>query len=311
MTESTVSAITNRLQKNFKVKSKVAKRENIQAWRLYDRDIPEFPYIVDLYGDQILIYDKSDDEIDADKVENFEALIASLEHMFQKSPEQMTIKRRKIQERHDKYQKFSGNPNPVGEFEVQEKQAKLIVNLEDYLDTGLFLDHRPLRQMVFKEAKEKKVLNLFSYTGAIGVFAALGGAKSVVNVDLSNTYQEWAERNFKLNGLIDGSKYRFIIADVLKYCDQIKDQFDLIILDPPTFSNSKKMFDVFDVQDDHYELITKLLKHLAPGGTFYFSNNRRKFKLDARLNQFEDITKITIPFDFHDQKIHHCYRMKS
>jgi 23S rRNA (cytosine1962-C5)-methyltransferase len=178
----------------------------------------------------------------------------------------------------------------------------------------LFLDHRITRERVKAEAKEKKVLNLFSYTGSFSVYAAAGKAKEVVTVDLSKTYLDWAQRNMQLNGFSDLTKYRFIQADVLQYLTTIpENSFDLIILDPPTFSNSKRMEDILDIQRDHVKLINDCLRIVHPVGKIYFSTNYRKFLLDNKsinASSIKDITKKTIPFDFEGRINRACYLME-
>lgn len=303
--------IKNRLEKNFKHKSKWAKRENIDAYRLYDRDIPEFPYIVDIYKDQIVIYEKTDINIDHEKLHHFDFLLEATKAIFNISNEEEDEKiifKSRFKQKDKQYEKIQEkNELKI----VQEKNAKFYVNLHDYLDTGLFLDHRPLRQIIFKESSGKKVLNLFSYTGSISVFAALGGATSVTSVDMSSTYQEWARKNFNLNEL-SLREHNFLVESALDYLGKAQNKFDLIIVDPPTFSNSKKMQNDFEVEEDQLELINNCMRLLNTGGTLYFSNNKRKFKLHLDLKEsfiVHDITAKTIPMDFHDQKIHHCFRI--
>jgi 23S rRNA (cytosine1962-C5)-methyltransferase len=197
------------------------------------------------------------------------------------------------------------------EFVVEENQLKFIVNLSDYLDTGLFLDHRITRQIVKEQSEGKKALNLFAYTGSFSVYAAAGGANEVVTVDLSNTYLKWAQRNLELNGFTDPEKYQFQQADVKQYLKIIPSgYFDIIIMDPPTFSNSKRMDDFLDIQRDHVELINDCLKGLKSGGTLYFSTNFRKFILDKekiKASAIKDITKNTTSFDFEGKNFRICY----
>jgi 23S rRNA (cytosine1962-C5)-methyltransferase len=227
------------------------------------------------------------------------------------------------------YQKYNEVQH---EFVVEENQLKFIVNLSDYLDTGLFLDHRITRQMVREQSAGKKVLNLFAYTGSFSVYAAAGlsavassdamgygrrlsakgeGAHEVVTVDLSNTYLKWAQRNMELNGFIDPSKYQFIQADVMQYLKTMTPAYyDIIIMDPPTFSNSKRMSDFLDIQRDHVELINDCLFGLKPGGVLYFSTNFRKFILDKekiKASAIKDITKATTSFDFEGKNSRLCY----
>lgn len=204
------------------------------------------------------------------------------------------------------------------EFVVEENGLKFIVNMSDYLDTGLFLDHRVTRQMVKEQSKDKKVLNLFAYTGSFSVYAAAGKAKQIVTVDLSKTYLQWAEKNYKLNGFpventppSGGDGGTFIHADVLQYLKTVPaGYFDVIIMDPPTFSNSKRMDDFLDIQRDHVGLINDCLAALTPGGLLYFSTNSRKFILDndkIAATTITDITKATTPFDFDGKLSRWCF----
>ena len=199
---------------------------------------------------------------------------------------------------------------------VEEGGCKFWVNFEDYLDTGLFLDHRPLRLLIQQQAKGKRFLNLFAYTGSATVHAAIGGAISSVTVDMSNTYLDWAQRNFDLNSI--RGNHQLIRADCLQWLtkqatSKQKPQFDLIFLDPPTFSNSKKMDEIFDVQRDHVQLIRNATALLAPGGMLYFSTNFRRFKMDKEALRdltIEDISSEMIPEDFaRDAKIHYCWKI--
>ena len=199
--------------------------------------------------------------------------------------------------------------------EVREGAARLLVNFEDYLDTGLFLDHRPVRQRLFREAKGKRFLNLFAYTAAATVQAALGGAVATTTVDMSQTYLDWARRNLQLSGLAE-TQHQLLQADCLQWLAQqarLKKpgSYDLIFLDPPTFSNSKRMDQPFDVQQDHEALIQQAMALLSPGGTLYFSTNQRNFKLGEtvqQLFQVKNISAETIPLDFkRRQNIHHCW----
>jgi 23S rRNA (cytosine1962-C5)-methyltransferase len=200
------------------------------------------------------------------------------------------------------------------EFIVEENGLKFIVNLSDYLDTGLFLDHRVTREKVRADVKDKKVLNLFSYTGSFSVYTAAGGANEVVTIDLSKTYLEWAQRNMQLNGFTDPSKYKFIHADVLQYLNEISENsFDIVILDPPTFSNSKRMEDILDIQRDHAKLINDCLRILKPGGKIYFSTNYKKFVLDKESihsSLVKDITKQTTSFDFEGKLFRICFEIE-
>jgi 23S rRNA (cytosine1962-C5)-methyltransferase len=220
------------------------------------------------------------------------------------------IKLRKRKEnRLDQYQKLDAAKK---EIEVQEAGLTFLVNLTDYLDTGLFLDHRITRGMVRDWSKGKTVLNLFCYTGSFSVYAQAGGAAEVVSVDLSNTYLQWAERNMKAN-FTDTSNAQFLQADVLQYLAQVREEsFDLIILDPPTFSNSKRMHDFFDVQQHHVALINDCLRILSATGILIFSTNYTRFALDEKnikASEVKDITKATTPFDFAGKLQRACFKI--
>lgn len=303
-----LQTIQNRIEKNYKHRAKWARKEGIECFRIYEKDIPEFPFIVDVYKDHAVIFEKRDSEIDAEKFDHFNYIISAVKNVMHLPEEKIVIKSRMKQKGTTQYERLEER-NEF--FPVKEYQAQFLVNLHDYLDTGLFLDHRPMRQVIFKEAKGKKFLNLFSYTGAVSVMAALGGATHVTSVDLSSTYQEWARKNFEHNK-ISLKEHNFIVQSALDYLEKAVSQFDLIFLDPPTFSNSKKMEEDFEVEKDQEFLIKHCLRLLNPGGTLYFSNNKRKFKLDPKileLAQVEDISEKSIPLDYRDQKIHHCYKI--
>lgn len=302
----TLDTIKNRLKKNFEKISKWAQKNNIDAFRIYDRDIPEYPFILDFYKSHFVIYDKSNPLIERDK-EHF-TLFQSVVKLIWGENITLFIKQRRKQEGTEQYEKLDSKKV---ELVVQEGKAKFLVNLSDYLDTGLFLDHRPLRYQIFKKSKGKKLLNLFCYTGSFSVLAALGGA-TTTSVDMSKNYIEWAKANFKLNN-IDLNQHHFICEDIFQVLSQIHEKFDFIILDPPTFSNSKKMLNDFEVERDQVFLIESCIPLLKEDGILYFSNNKRKFKLAPEIFEkysISNITSQTIPIDFHDQKIHHCFEIK-
>ena len=290
----------NRLKKVKRIIGKQARQLSIDCYRLYDRDLPEFPLIIDVYGEEVLVTEyRSQHRLTEEEYEQW--LTDSLEviqHVLEKTPDQIHLKERKRKEsRQDQYQKTD---NQKAFFEVKEGGLKFWVNLTDYLDTGLFIDHRITREMVQKDAKDKRVLNLFCYTGSFSVYAAAGGASKVVSADLSNTYLDWAKRNMELNGF-SGKEYEFVRVDVLQWLPGLPaESFDLIVLDPPTFSNSKAMKDVFDIQLQHVELINTCLSKLAPNGVLYFSTNARKFVMEDTLigGAIKEITTATTPFDF-------------
>lgn len=302
----------NRLEKVYRHIGKQARRQGITCFRFYDHDLPEFPFILENYDGRLYVseykrrHGLSDEEHDL----WMEECLKVLSSVTGIAREAIFIKLRQRKEnRESQYQKLAEEKN---EFVVEEAGLKFIVNLSDYLDTGLFLDHRLTRQMVREEAKGKRVLNLFCYTGSFSVYAAAGDAAEVVSVDLSKTYLSWAERNMQLN-FPENRSHQAVHADVLQYLKALPpDRFDLVVMDPPTFSNSKRMDDILDIQRDHVALISDCLKALTPGGVLYFSTNYTKFRLDEKSIQaasIKDITRTTTPFDFTGKLKRQCFRM--
>lgn len=309
MSDAKLIMFDNRLKKVKRILGKQAKLQGISCYRLYDRDLPEFPLIIDVYGEEVLVteyrsnHKLTDEEYDAWLTDSLD----TIQHVLEKSPEQIHLKERKRKEnRRDQYLKTA---EKKFFFEVQEGGLKFEVNLTDYLDTGLFLDHRITRNMLRSRSAGKKVLNLFCYTGSFSVYAAAGGASQVVSADLSNTYLDWAKRNMALNGFA-GDQFEFVRADVLQWLPSLNpESFDIIVLDPPTFSNSKAMEDILDIQLMHAQLINTCLEKLKAGGVLYFSTNARKFEMDTGAIQgvVQDITTTTIPFDFKGKLLRWCY----
>ena len=302
----------NRLEKVYKHRSKLARRQNISCYRLYDRDLPEFPLIIEVYEDSIYVaeYKANHDLSDEDYAFWLDASIDMLEQVTGAPGDRIFCKRRERKaDRQSQYQKISEKGEEVV---VGEGGLKFLVNLHDYLDTGLFLDHRMTRDMVRNEAKGKRFLNLFCYTGSFTVYAADGGAANSVSIDLSNTYIDWAQRNIQLNQL-DGAAHRYIKGDVLQVLPGLPDEsFDLVVLDPPSFSNSKMMKDFLDIQQDHVELIHLCLQKMTAGGTLYFSTNLRTFVLNKeaiKAISIKDITRATTPFDFEGKLLRWCYKI--
>jgi 23S rRNA (guanine2445-N2)-methyltransferase / 23S rRNA (guanine2069-N7)-methyltransferase len=301
----------NRLRKNLKAAQKQAESENVYCYRVYDADMPEFNLAVDVYEGQLHVQEYAPPKsVDPEKAEaRFKLALIAIRHVFGLHREQVFIKVRSRQKGNQQYEKKGSKGKFV---EVREGKGWLLVNLTDYLDTGLFLDHRPLRLRMAEEAKGKHFLNLFAYTGVASVHAALAGAASTVTVDLSPTYLAWAERNFALNGIPPENHY-FEQGDSIQWLRDCQEKFDLIFLDPPTFSNSKRTPGVFDVQEDHVELVELCMRRLSAGGVLYFSNNFRKFKLDEQALQrfcIEEISAETIGFDFaRHPGIHRCWRI--
>jgi 23S rRNA (cytosine1962-C5)-methyltransferase len=308
-----IEMFRNRLTKVFRHLSKQARRQHISCYRIYDRDLPEFPLIIDVYDDKIYLSEyRAKHQLTEEEHEQWlNESLQVLSEVTQVPSGNIYLKQRKRKtDRQDQYQKTG---EEMEFFTVQEGGLQFKVNLSDYLDTGLFLDHRVTRNMVRQESKDKAVLNLFCYTASFSVYAAAGGASSVVSVDLSKTYLQWAEDNFKLNDLQD-KKFQFVHADVMQYLDELKlNSFDLIILDPPTFSNSKRMDDFLDIQRDHVTLLNKCLLIMKPGGSMYFSTNFTKFQLEkdkVNASSITDITKATTPFDFEGKLRRWCFLIR-
>jgi 23S rRNA (guanine2445-N2)-methyltransferase / 23S rRNA (guanine2069-N7)-methyltransferase len=307
------SSFGNRLAKNVKQLQKWAKKEGISCYRLYDADIPEYNVAVDWYDGEVVVHEYAapatvDEQVSQKRLFD---VVNQVPQVLGISSDKMILKVREKQKGTSQYQAL----NKAGQYkEVSEYGAKFLVNLRDYLDTGLFLDHRITRRMIQQQAKAKTVLNLFAYTGSASVHAAIGGAASVTTVDMSNTYLDWAKRNFTINGLT-GKQYQFEQADCLQWLSRCRAQFDLIFVDPPTFSNSKRMQDSWDVQRDHVNLLNMLTPRLAPGGKVIFSNNKRRFKIDTQaLNdagwQVKDISAATLPEDYkRNPNIHVCFEL--
>jgi len=302
----------NRLRKNLKKLKKWANREGVDCYRLYDADLPEYAVAVDLYGDEVHLQEyRAPKEIDENKAaERLREVQDALPQVLDLTPDKIHLKVRQQQKGSLQYEKQARRDVLK---EVHEGNCTFLVNLTDYLDTGLFLDHRSTRKLIQKMATGCRFLNLFAYTGAATVHALTGGAISTTTVDMSKTYLAWAEKNLALNHF-DPAEEEMIQADCLTWLDTATGQYDLIFLDPPTFSNSKGMDATFDVQRDHVELLRKTVRLLAPGGSLIFSNNLRKFNMDrdALVDlDIEDISAKTIPTDFErNPRIHNCWLIK-
>ncbi|MDO9898410.1 bifunctional 23S rRNA (guanine(2069)-N(7))-methyltransferase RlmK/23S rRNA (guanine(2445)-N(2))-methyltransferase RlmL [Glaesserella parasuis] len=304
----------NRLTKNIKKIEKWAKQQGLDAYRLYDADLPEYNLAVDRYGDHIVVQEyAAPKNIDENKARQrlLDAVSATL-YVTGVETNKLVLKVRQRQKGTNQYEKLA---NKGDYFFVNEYGAKLWVNLTDYLDTGLFLDHRLTRKMVGEMAKGKTFLNLFAYTGSATVHAALNGAKSTTTVDMSNTYLNWAEQNLELNN-ISLRNHRLHQADCLQWLADCRERFELIFVDPPTFSNSKRMENSWDIQRDHIALMKQLKRILTANGTIVFSNNKRGFKMDfdslAELGlTAENISHKTLPLDFErNPHIHNCWIVK-
>lgn len=296
----------NRLKKKRRLLVPWAKKHGLDAFRLYDRDLPEVPLAVDIYGDYLMVYDFRKDKRDRKWLGRMKEKILQVtgvpaRHCF-------------IHERHSRAGGQYGKlENPPHEMIVREQGARFLVKLGVYADTGLFSDHRLTRQWVRMRAAGKDVLNLYAYTGTFSVYAALGGAALTLSVDLSRPYCLWAKRNLELNG-IAGEEHKVENSDVFSFLDKSPGcSWDMIIIDPPTFSTSKKMNYVFDIKKDHSLLIRKAFPLLREEGMILFSTNARKFKMDPMLfdeAHVEEITEQTIPSDFQQHRPHRCWVIK-
>jgi len=307
-----ISMFRNRLDKVNRHISRQARRQNITCYRIYDHDLPEFPLLLEIYEDKLYVaeyrrkHGLSDEMHDAwlDTCLNVikDVLMIPSENIF------MRMRQRKAG-RQGQYQKLDEEKH---EFIVNEQGLKFLVNLSDYLDTGLFLDHRITRSMVRELSSGKSVLNLFCYTGSFSVYAHHGGASDILSVDLSKTYLHWAEKNIQLN--FPGSDiHRVVHADVKQFLVTLPaGSYDLIIMDPPTFSNSKRMEDFLDIQKDHVFLINECLRILDTDGILFFSTNFTKFQLDREKihsKEIKDITRQTTPFDFEGKLKRQCFKI--
>ena len=302
----------NRLEKVYRHLNKQTKRQGISCYRIYDHDLPEFPFLIELYEDKLYVseykrrHNLTEEEheqwLDDCKTLMSEVIGVPLENIFLK------LRQRK-ENRLGQYQKFN---EQKAEFVVQENGLKFVINLSDYLDTGLFPDHRITREMVKELSGKKRVLNLFCYTGSFSVYATAGNADKIVSVDLSKTYLDWAERNMQLN-FPQFQDHQLVHADVKQYLKTLDgDSFDLIVMDPPTFSNSKRMEDFLDIQRDHVALINDCMHALSDGGILFFSTNFTKFLLDEKnikASAIKDITKATTPFDFTGKLKRQCFKI--
>ncbi len=309
-------SLANRLHKNEKRLRAWRKREQVTCWRAYDADIPEYAAAIDVYqtdqSDTWLVvqeYAPPPEIPVATAQRRLREVVHAAAEALAVPRAQVVVKQRRQQ---TPLQRYSRQEHGGQTHVVVEGGLGFEVNLRDFLDTGLFLDHRPMRARIRAASAGKRVLNLFCYTGTATVHAAAGGARSTVSVDLSATYLEWAWRNFAINNVV-GEKHRLVQADVLPWLAAERERFDLIFVDPPSFSNSARAGD-FEVQGDHADLLRRCARVLAPGGSILFSCNLRRFKLDPALaEEFEvrDITRSTIPPDFvRDQRIHHAYELR-
>ena len=303
----------NRLVKNAHHLRKFPTKQGITCYRIYDRDIPEVPMLVDIYEGRLYIaeYDRPHDRTAAQHSDWLDMISRTAADAMKIAPENVFMKHRQRQRGTDQYEKLGDSKNF---FSVTEGGLKFKVNLADYLDTGLFLDHRITRDMVRQGSAGRRVLNLFAYTGSFSVYAADGRARSVTTVDMSNTYLEWARENMAANGFDDPRKYKFIRDDAMGFLKFHEPgiHYDLAVVDPPTYSNSKKTEKDFDIQRDHVEMLNNLLGLMLTDAPIFFSTNFRKFKFaETQIGPAEihEISKQTIPQDFRNKRIHRCWKI--
>lgn len=301
------SPLQNRIRKNYRRLRKWGQRTATNCFRIYDKDIKEYPLAIDFYDGRFCVHYFGDGDA-APRPDLSDEVHAALAALFSARPAAIFSRTRIKRAKLEQYEKQGDSQNF---FAVLEYGLKFRVNLSDYLDTGIFLDHRETRRLVAGLVKGKRLLNLFAYTCAFSVHAAAAGAVFTKSVDLSNTYCSWGRENFLLNGLaLD--HHPIIRADCLQFLEEERGSYDVIVIDPPTISRSKKMSGLFEVQADYVFLISKALALLAPNGTLIFSTNARRFDFDpAPFSSYtvQDISKQTIPPDYHNQKIHRCWKI--
>ena len=308
--------LSTRIVKNRRRLRGWRKRQSVSCYRLYDADIPEIPLAIDLYETAppepavhlvVSIYQRRSLPAGRDLDRWLLSMQAAAAAAVETLPERVHIRTRERQRGTQQYEALGGRG---ARHVVHEDGLQFLVDFEQYLDTGLFLDHRPTRREVRKESQGQRVLNLFAYTGAFTVHAAAGGAAKTTTVDLSKTYLSWAADNLRLNGFAPG-QHRIIHADVMDFLGKTQSVYDRVICDPPTFSNSKRMSDIFDVQRDHPALLEAIERVLSPTGVVWFSTNSRRFRPDAgTLGYFTEISASSVPEDFRNRKIHRCWRYR-
>ncbi|MBM7071909.1 bifunctional 23S rRNA (guanine(2069)-N(7))-methyltransferase RlmK/23S rRNA (guanine(2445)-N(2))-methyltransferase RlmL [Shewanella sp. 202IG2-18] len=305
---------SNRIKKNLKQILKWAKKEELDCYRIYDADIPEYNVAIDRYVDYLVVQEYAAPAEMPESVtkRRISDILLVLPELTGVHSDNIVVKTRSRQKGTNQYQKLR---QEKVELTAHEYGAKFKLNLSGYLDTGLFLDHRLTRKLIGEKSSGKSVLNLFAYTGSASVHAALGGAQSVTTVDMSNTYLNWAKENFDLNGLV-GRKYQFVQADCLTWIEEQNTQYDLIFIDPPTFSNSKRMEESFDVERDHASMLITLAKLMSKEGEIIFSNNKRKFKIDNKNLEkaglvVHNLDAKLLPLDFkRNPQIHNVWSVK-
>jgi len=309
MTEEKLKKFTRNLKKKHGDLRTWAQKLGIEAYRVYNRDIGDIPLAIDFYGKYLhisLFESKNDHPLSSEEVDQLVEIAGKNLYVPE---ERIIVKTRELLSDGKQYGKYKAENLTE---QIREYGLNFKVNLSDYIDTGLFLDHRDTRQLVRENASGRRVLNLFAYTGAFSVYAAAGGAASTTSVDLSNVYLNWARENMALNNFTAPS-HKYENCDVFAFLEeagQRKETWDLIILDPPTFSNSRKMKKVLDIQRDHLEMINSCLSLLSKNGLLVFSNNYQKFRIDPAVRErgfVHNISEETIPEDFKGSKIHKCW----
>jgi 23S rRNA (cytosine1962-C5)-methyltransferase len=309
--EDKTSPFKNCLRKHYRHLRKWAKRTQTNAFRLYDRDVKGFPVAIDYYDRRFCVQFFASRSVTEPSAKLQRCVEEALHQLFGSEVQAVHWKTRKRQALLEQYEKLDSTHNF---FNVQEYGLLFKVNLRDYLDTGLFLDHRETRHIVGEISQGKRLLNLFAYTCAFSVYAAAHGAVFTKSVDLSNTYTEWARQNFLLNGL-SLKNHQLVRADCLPFLDQeiaARAKYDLIVIDPPTISRSKKMERKFNIQLDYILLLSKALKLLNAGGVIFFSTNSRTFAFDYSLFSYcsiEEISQKTVPAEYRNKKIHRCWKI--
>ncbi|MCA9121468.1 MAG: bifunctional 23S rRNA (guanine(2069)-N(7))-methyltransferase RlmK/23S rRNA (guanine(2445)-N(2))-methyltransferase RlmL [Planctomycetaceae bacterium] len=302
----------SRLKKRARHLRRWPTKQGITCFRIYERDIPEIPLIVDRYEDHLHIteYERPHERDLGQHADWLDLMVRTASETLEVAADRVFFKRRERQRGAKQHEHLAGRQY---EIKVSEGGLQFIVNLSDYVDTGLFLDHRIARSMVRDESQGANFLNLFAYTGAFTVYAASGGAAKTTTVDWTRSYLDWAQRNMAANGF-QGPQHQFVRSDAREFlrAPSLKDEYTLAVVDPPTFSNSKRTEEDWDVQRDHVDLLNAVIRHMAPGGVIYFSTNFRRFKLDeAHFSDLEvrEISRRTVPEDFRNKRIHRCWRM--
>ena len=302
----------SRLKKRARHLRRWPSKQGITCFRMYERDIPEIPLVVDRYEDHLHIaeYERPHERDLGQHADWLDLMVQTAGEALDVPSDKIFFKRRERQRGAKQHEHLAGRQY---EIKVHEGGLQFIVNLSDYVDTGLFLDHRITRSMVRKEAAGTNFLNLFAYTGAFTVYAASGGATRTTTVDWTRSYLDWAKRNMAANGF-DGPEHRYLRSDARGFLlyPAANEKYDLAFVDPPTFSNSKRTEEDWDIQRDHVELLSGVLQRMAPGGIVYFSTNFRRFKLDETglaVPEIREISKHTVPEDFRNRRIHRCWRI--